>query len=164
MSENHAREINLQQQLQQQQLHQQQLQQHILAQHQQVQQQQQTFDIQNVINSINQEILKTSTSAANPTQINGTHTETLPTSSPQITTSNGVTHTENFQLAEGIAHSEGVQQVDIEMDEDSVQVDVLEESSNGVTTPYTSSPYNSEVMKETTVVSTPAAPTHVTVT
>ena len=164
MSENHAREINLQQQLQQQQLHQQQLQQHILAQHQQVQQQQQTFDIQNVINSINQEILKTSTAAANPTQINGSHTETLPTSSPQITTSNGVTHTENFQLAEGIAHSEGVQQVDIEMDEDSVQVDVLEESSNGVTAPYTSSPYNSEVMKETTVVSAPAAPTHVTVT
>eukprot|EP00116_Pleurobrachia_bachei_P002890 sb/3463152/ len=56
MSDNHARELTLQQQLQQQ-LHQQQLQQHILA------QQQTTFDIQNVINSINQDILKTATSS-----------------------------------------------------------------------------------------------------
>ena len=169
MSENHARELNLQQQLQQQQLHQQQLQQHILAQHQQ---QQQTFDIQNVINSINQEILKTS-AAPNTVQVNGAHPTPEPASSPQI--ANGAVHSEGLQVAEGVQSSdamqhsdvvqssEGVQQVDIEMDEDSVQVDVLEDSSNGAG-PFAPSPYNSEVMKEATSVSTPPAPAHVTVT
>jgi len=165
MSENHARELNLQQQLQQQQLHQQQLQQHILAQHQQ---QQQTFDIQNVINSINQEILKTS-ATPNTAQVNGSHTAPEQANSPQIANNNGPVHSDGLQIAEGVQnseamqHSEGVQQVDIEMDEDSVQVDVLEDSSNGAA-PFTSSPYNSEVMKDTTSVATPAAPTHVTVT
>ena len=77
--------------------------------------------------------------------------------------SEGMQHSEVMHHSDAMQHSEGVQQVDIEMDEDSVQVDVLEDSSNGATT-YTSSPYNSEVMKDTTVVSTPAPPTHVTVT
>ena len=76
MSENHARELNLQQQLQQQQLHQQHLQQHILAQQQQ---QQQNMDLQTVINSINHDIMKTgspgSVGSGSVLQMNGNQLE-----------------------------------------------------------------------------------------
>ena len=144
MSENHARELSLQQQIQQQQIHQQQLQQHILAQQQQQQQQHQTIDLQSVINSINREILKTS--AGSNVQPNGVQKspDMNRSGEPQQHTQQQQLQQKQIKVENGTYHEESTQQMEVVMDEDSVQVDVMEEGSNAPDQSFTpSSQYKS---------------------
>ena len=175
MSENHAKEVSIKQQLQAQQhiFKQQQQLQHQLLQHQQQHATQQQFDLTTVLNTINANLLKSSASPDSPpkTTITNTATSINGNHAPKISLVSDVLAFSNQDVpSKDVTMAEDDENVDVEdfapsntrLPETEPTTTLSTTTQHVSTTPTTQ--FNSEVQLEAAKVSQPTSAPHVTVT